>query len=644
MKNRFFKRWIVKGLVVLSFMVIPHVQADTLDNPEAPDSVQAIKTSLNVQDTQIPSAALEDIHLLDFKNTEIKDIVRGLATKYNLNVFIDDAVRQRVTLRLTDISVHDALEFLVRENELKMTLENNIYKISLPELPKPEPKPLLVSYENNLLSVDLKNEDIEKSVYAIAKTSGKNILLNRGVEGSVSGLLQNIPFEQGLTTLMKGNGYHVRKQDGIYFIERDYMMQMADGQKQRKSFWVNVEDSLITLDVMQADLGSVIRETASQLGTDLFILSDLSGQVNAKCSGLKFDDVLDYLFKGTNFTYRQDGDIYLIGDKSISGIISTQLIRLNHIKADGIIDLLPPVFSSKAVLQTIKEHNSLMVVGAQDVIREVEGFVDQIDHPIAQILIEAVVVDYQDTDISELGLRAWMSSPADSIVSANQFLPTYDVTANSDLLNKSISFYGPQLGIKNLGRLPDGFLINLKALEQDKKANVRSIPQIATLNGHPASIKIGQTQYYKLKSERPIVGGNQVFNQVMDRFEKITAEISLMITPWVSASGEITTEIKPEFSTPHGGFNAETPPTIDHRVLESTVRLRDGETIVLGGLMQTNDSKTIDKVPILGSIPILGRIFQYRSNNLVKSKLMIYITPHLTYSEDYRPDYEGVIR
>ncbi len=643
MKHTFFKKWVVAEMVIL-FIMISHVQADSFQTSVEPDSTRAVETPLEVQDTHIPSAALEKIHLLDFKNTEIKDIVRSLATKYNLNVFIDDAVRQRVTLRLTDITVHDALEFLVKENGLVMTLENNIYKISLPELPKPEPKPLQVSCENNQLSVDLKNEDIEKTVYAIAKASGKNILLTHGVEGSVSGLLQNIPFEQGLTTLMKGNGYRVRKQDGIYTIERDYMMQTADGQKQRQSFWVDVEDSLVTLDVMQADLGNVVRETASQLGTDLFILSDLSGKVNAKCSGLTFDDVLDYLFKGTNYTYRQEGKIYLIGDKNVSGIASTQLIRLNHIKADGIIDLLPPAFASKTMLQIIKEHNSLMVVGAQDAIREVEGFINKIDHPIAQILIEAVVVDYQNTDLKELGLRAWMSGLADSTASTDQFLPTYDVTANSTLLNKSISFYGPQLGIKNIGRLPDGFMLNLKALEEDKKANVRSVPQIATLNGHPASIKIGQTQYYKLKSESPIIGGNQIINQVTDRFEKITAEISLMITPWVSASGEITTEIKPEFSTPHGGFSAETPPTIDHRVLESTVRLRDGETIVLGGLMQTNDSNTIDKIPVLGSIPILGRVFQYRSHNIVKSKLMIYITPHLTYSEDYMPDYEGVIR
>ena len=181
-------------------------------------------------------------------------------------------------------------------------------------------------------------------------------------------------------------------------------------------------------------------------------------------------------------------------------------------------------------------------------------------------------------------------------------------------------------------------------MEKVGKAIIRSQPQIATLNGHPASIKIGTTQYYILETERPMVGGNQVFNQVSQRFEKITAEVSLEIVPWVSASGEITTEIHPEFSTPLGTLDSNIPPTINHRILDSTVRLRDGETIVLGGLIQTMESETRDKFPILGDIPILGRLFQNKSHNNSKSELMIYITPHLYYPDKGTGSKRGIIR
>jgi type IV pilus assembly protein PilQ len=258
------------------------------------------------------------------------------------------------------------------------------------------------------------------------------------------------------------------------------------------SAWVTVSDSLITLDVMDADLNWVVRELSTQMGKEVFIYGALTGKVNAQCSALTFDQALDYVFKGTNYTYRREGKVYFIGDKNLSGIASTQLVRLKHIKAEGIIDLLPPAMASKATLKVVKEQNGLMVVGAQDVIREVEDFVAQIDHPIAQILIEAIVVDYNTSDIGELGITAGMKNKNDTTGHVNLFFPTVDITASGNLLNESLQYYGSQLGLKKIGKLPDEFLLHLRALERNGKANIRSQPQIATLNGHPASIKIGK--------------------------------------------------------------------------------------------------------------------------------------------------------
>lgn len=107
--------------------------------------------------------------------------------------------------------------------------------------------------------------------------------------------------------------------------------------------------------------------------------------------------------------------------------------------------------------------------------------------------------------------------------------------------------------------------------------------------------------------------------------------MELKIIPWVSASGEITVEIHPEFSTPKGSLDPTRPPTIDHRILDSTVRLREGETIILGGLRQTIDNVTINKFPILGSIPLVGRLFQNRSKNKTTAELLILVTPYLNH-------------
>ncbi|MCI0616380.1 secretin and TonB N-terminal domain-containing protein [bacterium] len=628
-------------LIALALLILLSA-SNSIAQVNAGDSsgIDSISSSDSSHTNLLPPEALQAIQVLDFKNTEIKDIVRGLATKYNLNVFVDDAISQRITLRLANLSVHEALRFIAKEHGLNMTLEGNIYKITLPEIPKPQPKPLAVAYEEGRLTVDVKDEEAEKVIRAIAEKSRKSLVLKQSRGGKITGYLQSVPFEQGLQALLTSNGFAVRKKDEIYFIDRAQVAHNGANSSSNNSAmlsasqaWVTVSDSLITLDVMEADLSWVVRELSTQMAKEVFIYGALTGQVNAQCSSLTFDQVLDYVFKGTNYTYRREGKIYFIGDKNLSGIASTQLVRLKHIKAEGILDLLPPAMTSKATLKVIKEQNGLMVVGAQDVIREVEDFVAQIDHPIAQILIEAIVVDYNTSDIGELGITAGMKNKNDTTGHVNLFFPTVDITASGNVLNKSLQYYGSQLGLKKIGKLPDEFLLHLRALERNGKANIRSQPQIATLNGHPASIKIGTTQYFVLKSQNPVVGGNQVINQVTERFEKITAEISLTITPWVSASGEITTEIHPEFSTPEGILNPNVPPTINHRVLDSTVRLRDGETIILGGLIQSIDSENIDKFPLLGSLPLLGRLFQNRSHNRSKAELIIYLTPHLYYSE-----------
>ena len=429
-------------------------------------------------------------------------------------------------------------------------------------------------------------------------------------------------------------------------IERSQYVEGTEGRQTGPSFWINMQDSLITLDVTNAELNRTVRETANQAGVDIFLLGDLKGNVNAQCKNVSFDNVLNYLFKGTNYTFRQEDDIYFIGDKSMSGMGTIHLIRLNHIKAEGITDILPPSIKQNATIQIIKEHNALMVVGSQDVIREAEAYIQEIDYPIPQILIEAIVVDYNTSDIGAFGITAGMRDPNDStsILDTGLLFPSLDILVSSDRLNQRIDYNAPKLGITNLGYLPENFYLGLKALETEGKANILSRPQIATLNGHPASIKIGTTQYYQLETYQPIVGGNTAFQQTSQRFEKITAEISLTITPWVSASGEITTEIKPEFSTPHQQFDPKVPPAIDHRILDSTVRLRDGETIVLGGLTLDSNEETIQKLPILGDVPIIGRLFQNRSHNNTKSELMIYITPHLNYTDDYIQQDGGIIR
>ncbi len=607
------------------------------------ENVYANPSEIN---TEIKTDSSIVIQILDFKNTDIKDVVRAIADTYGLNIFVEDAIDYRVTIHLENVSINDALNFLANRADLEIQQEGSIIKFLLPP-PEPIP-PLDISFNAPKLSLDVKNEPVSRVVKEISQICSTNIVLNKGVSGTVSGFLQNLDLEECLATFFSMNGYEVKKKNSIYHVDWGMDYGTETTQQKRRGSRIDVVDGLISMDFHDVEIKQAVQEIAQQVETDIIVYGNLEGRITAKCSNITFDDALNYLFKGTKYTFRKDEDIYFIGDKTVQGINSSKLIKLQHLKAEGLIETIPKEIIQGASIKIIKEHNGLMVTGAENLIRETEDYIRQIDYPIPQILIEALVVDYNMSDIDEFSIEAGLGDPnADDttgVLNYRSLFPNVEQSANGDFLNASIELYGPQWGLPNVGKLPSNFYMQVKALEQESKAKVRSRPQIATLNGHTASINIGTTQYYKIKTQTPYQSTQQLYVSESERFETIKAEMILEITPWVSASGEITTEIHPEFSTPKGSLDSETPPTIDHRILSSTIRLKDGETIVLGGLIQEVDSKTYQKFPILGDIPLLGRLFRNHNIQKTTTELMIYVTPHLYYEDLGKVDVEEIIK
>ena len=146
-------------------------------------------------------------------------------------------------------------------------------------------------------------------------------------------------------------------------------------------------------------------------------------------------------------------------------------------------------------------------------------------------------------------------------------------------------------GVANIGKLPDNFYAQFNAMEQKGVANVKSRLVIATLSGNPASLSIGTTQYNLLTTTTtfPSAASNSIASS--QAFSQIDADVKVEITPFVGADGQITVEIKPDFKTPVGTFSSATPPTINRRSMSSTIIVREGETIVLGGMIQDQETE-----------------------------------------------------
>ncbi len=643
-------------LVVLFLFVLPVFA-------QPPDSVSAsaqflsrklpavLADSLAPQEIILPQAA-KDTTSLSFKDTDIRDIFRALAYQHGVNIFVDNAVNKRTTISLNQIRVYDAIKFLCAQNNLVLQLEGGIFKISPAPQAKiipPPPKSLFIYYDNTGLSVDLKNDDLEEVVLDIQKKAHKNILILNGTSGSISGKLTDVDFDIGFTQLMNNNGFAVQAKNNIYTVSRlDYFVgPQAAGQNQKPGpYWISVKDSLVTIDVTNAPLDRVLGDITRQLNADLIQYNAVTGNVTARATNVSLAASLDMLLRNTTFTYRENDGVYFVGEKTNKALLTTKLIKLKYLRAEKIVDLIPQSISAQAMLKPMREQNGLVVVAASDAVSQLQEYIHEIDRPVAQVLIEALVVDYDLSNGSQLGVGAGYKTAADTVTPTASLLPALNIQMGGNTINAAlqgvgtISLLGKDIGIANLGKLPGDFYLNLKAMEQKGLANVRSRPLLATINGYPATLSIGTTQYFLLNTTTPYASqSNSVVLQQSQSFQTIEANVKLELTPYVGANGLIVVDIKPDFKTPVGQLSPNIPPTINQRSLSSTVEVKEGETIVLGGLIQETETENRTQVPILGSIPLLGTLFSSTTKSKEKSELIIYVTPHISYGEAFQSVY-----
>ncbi len=572
---------------------------------------------------------------IDFKNADLKDIIRLLATRYGLNMFVEDNINVKITMHLANISLLDVLIFISQENNLIINKYGRIYKIMAPPALELPAKKWNIEYENGLLSLDFLNEDIQEALYQISKLTGITILFDKSVQGNISGLINRLPFKLGLVSILNNSGYSVVNEANVYRVKK-LNLSISGSPGFKDKFWINVHDGLIDIEASVVPLKDVLRVLSDQLNLNVFFCGDIQGSVNVSARNLELGKCLKLILGANNYAYKLEDGIYLIGEDQNKMLLSSKLLKLKHLKVDRILEMLPPRPKEKTECVIIKEHNAILVTGSSESIAEIEDLMSRLDRPVPQILFEALVVDYNYQDIKEISLQAGLKGSGNDTTRnpGDGWFPELDIHLTGKNVNDYLNRFGGSFGIARIGKLPDDFYLKVKALETVGKANIRSKPQIATLNGYPADITIGQTQYYILKTQTPIKDLSQLYIQESQQFHTIEANITLKITPWVSASGEITVEIHPEFNSPIGALSSEVPPTIQRRALNSTVRLQNGETIILGGLIQTMDADNITQIPILGNLPLIGRLFQNKNHTVSKSELIIYITPHLSYGNE----------
>ena len=386
---------------------------------------------------------------------------------------------------------------------------------------------------------------------------------------------------------------------------------------------------LISLDAEDAYLPSVLAMLAEKGDLNLITGPGVTaGHISIHMKDVPVDQAVNLVVRAAGLAYERIGHSVVVANpqslKEETGL-SSYVVDLKYANAEDVQQALK---SLAAEVQIDKGGNRLVVVTSPRVIAEIEEIVRVVDVPSRQVTLEARIIEVSTGDTKKLGVD-WNQLNRQGFVFVEG--DPHGASRVGDFPD-SITWFGDRPGQRNLFQTHPLFRqgyawkFALDMLIEQGHARVLASPKIATLNGHEASILIGSRIPYVI-SGTVFAGGAAAASQ---RVEKEEVGIKLRITPLINPDGFITTQISPEVSSivDFKGPNNELP-VVSTRQASTTVRIKDGDSVVIGGLLSEDRSTQVTKVPLLGSIPVLGYLFQHHSTVTDKTDLVIEVTPRL---------------
>jgi type IV pilus assembly protein PilQ len=479
-----------------------------------------------------------------------------------------DAVRVEGSSRLI-ITAQGEFDQLAYQSDNQYTIE---IKPTVKHVAVDEKK----EYTGERLTLNFQDIDVRSVLQLLADTSGQNIVVSDSVTGNLTLRLQNVPWDQALDIVLRTKGLDKRRQDNVIII--------------------GPTEELATREKSELSARKDIQELAPLRSEFL--------QVN----------------------YAKVTDL-------------AKLIRNNAQQKDSLL-------SQRGSMSVDERTNTLLVMDTAERLDTIRRMVQTLDVPVRQVLIEARIVVVSDTFERDLGARFGVTSAqkngsngllavtgtgtgADTMTqsalanvqsSGSVFPVQTPALANRYAVNLPVANPSGSIGISLLG---SSYLLDLElsAAQNEGRSETISSPRVITANQKQATILQGTEIPY---TESASSGATTV------QFKN--AVLSLKVTPLVTPDNRVILDIDVADDTV--GSNVTTAqggsvPSIDTREITTQVLVNDGQTVVLGGILETVKTKSADKVPLLGDIPVLGYLFKTTTNINNKTELLIFLTPKI---------------
>ncbi len=432
-----------------------------------------------------------------------------------------------------------------------------------------------------VLTLDVQDVYLSDALALLGAEAGVNIVTDSSVKPErITVRLKNVTFENALSVITNSYGLQVRREGSVLIVgEADAMNRRYDGAN------TPLGPQTFLLPLAHAKPDDVAKELNDALPMGTVIVADKRTR--------------SVVVTGPSETIARAKYLVSVLDAPInagSGALPATTYRLRYIRTDEAIKELK-LLAPDGVYVPDDQHNSVLVSGDDDVQTAALHLVESMDRPSPQVMFEVKVADVTpETKDSNIGLE-WGGTDVQG--HPTQGSATYAFTGGSVPLN-----------------------VTLNALITEGRAQILATPKLVTINNKEADLLIGQT--YPVIYSTSVLGGQNV--------QFVDIGVKLRLTPTIGPDGVVTAELHPEYSELLG-LTSTGYPIIANRKIDSTLRVADSQTIVLGGLMRDVDNETLERVPGLSSIPVLGEFFKNRITHHERDEIVFLITPHVIYPD-----------
>lgn len=366
---------------------------------------------------------------------------------------------------------------------------------------------------------------------------------------------------------------------------------------------VSFDGKLISVRAVKADIQELMAAIAQKTGLSIAVDDAVNRKVSLNLQNVEPQSAVSTIAAAYGLALAPINGILMLTEGVPTDLATyrsseTQSFRIQNGQAGQLSGLLPNFLYS--YVKVNGEQNAIVVTAPSQMLDKIGADLRKVDVPAPQISIEAIAVELSDSNDLDIGLR--LGNP-----DANSF-DSFDVGAGRVTFN-------------TIGKLPRNFEATLKALELKGKARVRARPQMVVVNGEDANLFIG--------SQRFILTQFNQSGQTQNRIQPVDVGVKLAITPLTGGNGEITARVAPEVSNITELDLQTGLPVLSTRRSDTTVRVQDGETIVIGGLTLDQEQTTNGKIPFFGDLPLLGGLFRSRKKTTVKTELVVFVTPRI---------------